>query len=679
MPRGSLYIILAALLLAAPGPAAAADAGTVRVLPAQPETFSRTRPGLPGSFGAERILLFNSVAIFASDGSMEVTEQITVRAKGEQIRRGIFRTLPLVWNRDDGKRFALRYEVLSVHRDGKAEPYSLNRSPRDLTIRMGSKETLLPPGRYQYTIKYVISNHFSRFSDWDELYWNVTGNEWKFGIDKARFHLFFRKDDGSPAGLAGPLRMRSLDIYTGYAGRQEKNARALPDGSVETTAPLRPGQGLTVAYTWPRAVLANAPDPVEQNLLKSALVPTSKTLILWTVPLLMAGYFLVTWRRLRPAGGMPEVIPLFTPPQGLSAGELRYALTKRYDSYSFAADVLTLVAKGALAFTPDEKGRKGKLLRRTTDDERARLRGRAALNGQDNWVVGTLFAKGKYILDLDIENQSEVKSARTYLETRCKKEKENLFLPYAGRWWLGMAGMICLPVLCGSLFSFQTAFITTFMMSFLGTITAFLLFFIYSTLRQATGPLSFVLRLPLILFTAPFFIALGALSINLGPLMLTSLDIPDGYIGALAACLLTGGAAFALAPRRTAAGLERLAFAKGMILYMTTAEKDRFEALYSPQDAIRRFEELLPYALALGVGKTWAARFAAYLETAGVESEQFEDVGWRDIRGFRSASSSASVAPASSSDGGFGSSSGSGSSGGGRSGGGSGGGGGGGW
>lgn len=134
-------------------------------------------------------------------------------------------------------------------------------------------------------------------------------------------------------------------------------------------------------------------------------------------------------------------------------------------------------------------------------------------------------------------------------------------------------------------------------------------------------------------------------------------------------------------PRYTQQGLNELATAQGLKLYLGTAERHRYQALYPPNKLVAHFESLLPAALALGVGKTWANTFAEYLSHSGTRSETFGNADWSNVHSFtRSCSSSSSASPKSSS--GLGSSSGSsgsGSSGGGSSGGGSGGGGGGGW
>jgi hypothetical protein len=98
---------------------------------------------------------------------------------------------------------------------------------------------------------------------------------------------------------------------------------------------------------------------------------------------------------------------------------------------------------------------------------------------------------------------------------------------------------------------------------------------------------------------------------------------------------------------------------------------------------ISHFEELLPVALALGVGKTWANTFAHYLSSTGALSEAFAGAGWESVHHFSESCRISSISSPTSGSGGGSSSgsgySGSGSSGGGSSGGGSGGGGGGGW
>lgn len=72
----------------------------------------------------------------------------------------------------------------------------------------------------------------------------------------------------------------------------------------------------------------------------------------------------------------------------------------------------------------------------------------------------------------------------------------------------------------------------------------------------------------------------------------------------------------ALMRRRSHAGVETYDKVKGLQLYLNTAEKDRLKMLQStdrpyapPAKTVELFEKLLPFAVALGVEKSWAKQF----------------------------------------------------------------------
>ena len=56
----------------------------------------------PHAQAAEHILAYDVEIDIQTDGSLEVTEHITVRAEGSQIRRGIYRDFPLTFEDDQG-------------------------------------------------------------------------------------------------------------------------------------------------------------------------------------------------------------------------------------------------------------------------------------------------------------------------------------------------------------------------------------------------------------------------------------------------------------------------------------------------------------------------------------------------------------------------------------------------
>lgn len=79
-------------------------------------------------------------------------------------------------------------------------------------------------------------------------------------------------------------------------------------------------------------------------------------------------------------------------------------------------------------------------------------------------------------------------------------------------------------------------------------------------------------------------------------------------------------------PRRTQKGVDAKDALDGLKLYMNTAEKDRIAMLQSvdapyaeksaePQKTVELFEKLLPYAMVLGVEKSWAKQFEGIYTT----------------------------------------------------------------
>ncbi|MEE2878727.1 MAG: DUF2207 domain-containing protein, partial [Pseudomonadota bacterium] len=119
-----------------------------------------------------------------ADGDLIVTETITVTAEGNQIRRGIFRDMPRYFLMD-GDRMRYGYKVLSLKRNGEREPYETSTVNNAWRIRIGDEDRFLSPGEHVYEIRYRVKNQVRYFEEFDEIYWNVTGNYWSFPILEA--------------------------------------------------------------------------------------------------------------------------------------------------------------------------------------------------------------------------------------------------------------------------------------------------------------------------------------------------------------------------------------------------------------------------------------------------------------------------------------------------------------
>ena len=120
----------------------------------------------------ERILFFDARAYVNLDGSVSITENITVNVEHKEIRRGIYRDIPLN---------AGEIVVENLKMDGYSHPYFEENINGGLRINFGD-DRMISRGTHTYSLSYTVSDAVKPFSKYDEVYWNVTGNDWIWPI-----------------------------------------------------------------------------------------------------------------------------------------------------------------------------------------------------------------------------------------------------------------------------------------------------------------------------------------------------------------------------------------------------------------------------------------------------------------------------------------------------------------
>jgi len=139
---------------------------------------------------AEEIVSFHADVTVMPDGTLDVTETIRITVAGDQVKRGIIRDFPVEYREEDGRTSLVSFDLLSVTRNGNPEPYAVSTNGAYRSIRIGKTEVFLPLRIDQtYAIRYLTQGHLRSFDDFDELYWNITGNEWDFPIRAASFDV----------------------------------------------------------------------------------------------------------------------------------------------------------------------------------------------------------------------------------------------------------------------------------------------------------------------------------------------------------------------------------------------------------------------------------------------------------------------------------------------------------
>ena len=199
----------------------------------------------------ERILDFQSDVLIHTDGKLVVTETIQVNAEGNNIRRGIFRDFPTKYKDRHGNNYRVDLKVLGVKRNGAVESFHTEERENGIRIYIGSKNRMVGNGIHEYQLRYRTGQQLGFFENYDELYWNVTGNGWMFPIDRASARIELPVDVNQDE-----LR---TSFYTGRQGAQGKEAQSsfVNRRTVlfETTRGLQANEGLTVAVGWPKGIV----------------------------------------------------------------------------------------------------------------------------------------------------------------------------------------------------------------------------------------------------------------------------------------------------------------------------------------------------------------------------------------------------------------------------------------
>ena len=158
---------------------------------------SAARPAV----GAATLVIqhFDERVTVNADGTIEVTEIIDAKFTGSW--NGIYRTIPIEYTTPQGLNYTLFLEPLSITDDNAhALKYEQSRQGRYTKFKIYVPDA--NDATRTVIIRYRILNAIRFFDDHDELYWNVTGDEWDVPIESATAHIEL------PAGITGLARDR---------------------------------------------------------------------------------------------------------------------------------------------------------------------------------------------------------------------------------------------------------------------------------------------------------------------------------------------------------------------------------------------------------------------------------------------------------------------------------------
>ena len=283
-------------------------------------------------------------------GVVEVVETLKVRFEGSY--NGIFRTIPVEYRTRANLNYTLGLEVLSVEDEaGQGLRYETSRERHYRKIKVwvpGASDAVRT-----VVIRYQVDNALRFFQEddqaWDELYWNVTGDEWPVPIERASVSVRL------PAQVTG---VRARGFTGGYGSTEESVEVGIADHVVNVRSMRGLGihEGLTVAIAWDSFIT----QPAGEYLIRR---PTLWDRILkffrsnW--PLLIPVLALFAMHRIWSRHGRdPQrraIAPMYEPPPGLTPSEVGTLVDNRTDLRDVTAMLVDLAVRGYLIIEETEE------------------------------------------------------------------------------------------------------------------------------------------------------------------------------------------------------------------------------------------------------------------------------------------------------------------------------------
>jgi uncharacterized membrane protein YgcG len=275
------------------------------------------------------IARFDVELVVASDGSLHVSETLQVRFTGAW--NGLYRTIPVDYRTPQGWDYHLILDQIEAT-DGRGRPYRLE-SSRDRHYR---KLKIWIPGAADATrtvvLHYRVPNALRFFEGHDELYWNVTGDEWEVPIGNASARVEL------PPTVTG---LRAVAFTGGHGSRAQDADVEIGHHEVRVLMrrPLAFREGLTAVVGWNKGAVRE---------------PTIADRTAWFLrgnwpllaPVLAFGFMYGIWRRHGRDPRRGAIVARYEPPAGLTPAEVGTLADNSPDVRDVTATLVDLAVRG---------------------------------------------------------------------------------------------------------------------------------------------------------------------------------------------------------------------------------------------------------------------------------------------------------------------------------------------
>ncbi|HUV12687.1 MAG TPA: DUF2207 domain-containing protein [Acidobacteriota bacterium] len=265
------------------------------------------------------------------EGDILVTETITLRFTGSW--NGIYRLIPFRYRTPLDRNFTLKLRLLSVSNES-AQPYRYEQGKENHYQKIKVWIPEAADTSKTVIFRYQALNALQFFEAHDELYWNVTGDEWDIPIQDARATVHL------PDAVTG---LRTV-AFTGAYGSREQAASITTDGNrieIRGQRPLQIHEGLTVALAW-------NPGVVKRPTFAEKLFDMLTRNAIFVLPLLAFVAMLNLWKT---RGKDPRKNPItaqYEPPPDLTPAAAGTLLDNYPHMRDLTASLVDLAVRGYL-------------------------------------------------------------------------------------------------------------------------------------------------------------------------------------------------------------------------------------------------------------------------------------------------------------------------------------------
>ena len=527
---------------------------------------------------------------------LDITENINVNFN--ESRHGIYRTIPLfnTITRLDGTTSKNKVQITNIKVN---EPYTKSIQNGKLNLQIGDPDrTITGPKTYSIHYDYNLGKDPSK--DYDELYFNLIGNEWDTNINKVNFTINLPKEfDSDNLGFStGKFGSTSSnDVY------YQVNGNTISGYTLKT---LEQGEGLTIRLE------------LEEGYFKNAKLQVDwKESLIYIFPILFPILCYNLWKKYGKDDKVVKTIE-FNPPDGMNSLDVGFY----YKGIATNKDVISLLLyfanKGYLKisktqvpklFGTRESFTITKLKEYDGNDwcEKTFLEGlfRKRRKDQSPYLIGIQTIPSNKVTEEDLKDNFYITIRHILNDKKSKENQDKIFDSKSVR----KKGSIMAAIVITFLMIIIPPFLTTY--DFIGTFfplfIAALAISIY-TYYTAKALEEKTKKLPSILLMTLVIIIVLCISFFAFPNVLLAFDsiTLTGYLIGLI-CIIIMTIFYRIIPKRTPYGIEILGKIKGFKEFIETAEKDKLETLV--QDNPTYYYDILPYAYVLGVSNTWMKKF----------------------------------------------------------------------